>query len=69
MSSLDDFMNGPVAPAEPEGTIVDISMMCDCGNSALVARSTDKFKTAHAVCDECGRSVKVTIPAWLRELL
>lgn len=69
MSSLDDFMSGPVEKPEPQGVVVDISMMCDCGNSSLEARSTDKFKTAVAVCDECGRTVKVTIPAWLRELL
>ncbi len=68
MSSLDDFMSGPVQ-SEPEGSIVDISMMCECGNSTLVARSTDKFKTASAICDECGRKVTLNIPAWLRELL
>ena len=69
MSNLNEFLGTPEKPVEPTGDPVDISAMCKCGNSSLDLVSNDKFKTAHAVCSECGNEVKVTIPEWLREHL
>lgn len=68
MSSLHDFLGGAPEPAKIDGEEIEMSFMCPCGSSNTRTFTSDHFKTAKAMCNECGAVSKVNIPTWMKEM-